>query len=131
MKNIREAAVAGMFYPASAGKLKSDIQFLLDSNKPELEFDNIAGIISPHAGYIYSGKTAAFAFNTIKGKKYSTVIIISPSHREYFPGISIFEGDAYSTPLGIVKINKDVREELTIKNNLIFPGVGTWSRTCN
>jgi hypothetical protein len=123
MKNIREAAVAGIFYPSSAGKLKSDIQFLLDSNTPDREFNNIAGIISPHAGYVYSGNTAAFAFNTIKGKKYSTVIIISPSHREYFPGISVYDGEAYSTPLGIVQINKDVREELTKKTNLIFSGV--------
>ena len=123
MKNIREAAVAGIFYPASAGKLKNDIQLFLDSNKPVQEFNNIAGIISPHAGYIYSGNTASFAYNVVKGKNYSTVIIISPSHREYFPGICIYDGDAYSTPLGIVQINKEVRKELTFENNLIFEGV--------
>jgi hypothetical protein len=123
MKNIREAAVAGIFYPASESQLKSDIQFLLNSNKPEQEFNNIVGIISPHAGYIYSGNTAAYAYNVIKGKKYSTVIIISPSHREYFPGICIYEGNAYSTPLGIVEINEKVRNELTIENSFIFKGV--------
>lgn len=123
MKNVREATVAGIFYPSSAGKLRNDIQFLLDSNKPRMEFNNIAGIISPHAGYIYSGSTAAYAFNTLIGKQYSTVIIISPSHREYFPGISIYDGEAYSTPLGIVPVNKEVRKALTFENNLIFPGV--------
>lgn len=123
MKNIREAAVAGIFYPASAGKLKSDIQYLLNSNKPDQEFNNVMGIISPHAGYVYSGNTAACAFNVIKEKKYSTIIIISPSHREYFPGICIFEGDAYSTPLGIVEINKEMRKLLTFENNFIFQGI--------
>lgn len=123
MKNIREAAVAGIFYPASASRLKSDIQFLLDYNKPEQEFNNVAGIISPHAGYVYSGNTAAYAYNVVKGKNYSTVIIISPSHREYFPGVCIYDGDAYSTPLGIVQINKEVRKELTFESNLIFQGV--------
>ena len=123
MKNIRNAAVAGIFYPASADKLKNDIQFLLNSNKPDQEFNNVAGIISPHAGYFYSGNTAAYAFNVVKGKKYSTVIIISPSHREYFPGICIYDGDGYSTPLGIVQINKEMRKALTFENNLIFQGV--------
>ena len=73
MKNVREPEVAGMFYPESASKLKDEVQQLLNDNKPQEKFENAVGIVSPHAGYIYSGRTAAIAFNAIKQKKYKTV----------------------------------------------------------
>ena len=123
MKNIREPAVAGMFYPASPDKLKDEVRQLLDTYKPQEEFHNIVGIVSPHAGYVYSGRTAAFAFNAAAQKKYKTVVIISPSHREYFAGISIYNGDAYKTPLGEVPINKEMRYELVLDNKIIFNGI--------
>lgn len=123
MKNIREPAVAGMFYPASASKLKDEVQLLLDSYKPEENFQNVVGIVSPHAGYIYSGRTAAFAFNAASNKNYKTVVIISPSHREYFSGISIYDGDAYKTPLGNVPLNKEIIKLLTDEGKFIFEGL--------
>lgn len=123
MKNIREPAVAGMFYPASADKLQNEVQQLLNDYKPQEKFKNVVGIVSPHAGYVYSGRTAAFAFNAIEQKKYKTVVIISPSHREYFEGISIYNGDAYKTPLGEVPINKEMRYGLVIDSKIIFNGI--------
>jgi len=123
MKNVREPAVAGMFYPASSVKLKKDVQLLLDTYKPQEKFKNVVGIVSPHAGYAYSGRTAAFAYNAVKGKNYKTIIVISPSHREYFAGISIYNGDAYKTPLGEVPVNKEMRYELVLDNKIIFNGI--------
>ncbi|MEG8946357.1 AmmeMemoRadiSam system protein B [Rosettibacter firmus] len=123
MKQVREPSVAGMFYPSSPSKLREEIQILLDTSKLSENIDNILGIIAPHAGYIYSGKTAAYAYNAIKGKNYNTVIIISPSHREYFAGISIYNGDAYKTPLGEVPINKNISSQLTAGSKIIFEGI--------
>ncbi|MCX7797654.1 MAG: AmmeMemoRadiSam system protein B [Melioribacter sp.] len=123
MKQVREPAVAGMFYPSSPSKLMEEIQLLLDTAKLSDQIENIVGIVSPHAGYIYSGKTAAYAYNTIKDKNYKTVIIISPSHREYFAGISIYNGDAYKTPLGEVEIDKYLSSELTKGSKFIFEGI--------
>ena len=123
MKNIRKPAVAGMFYPSSPDKLKSEVKLLLDISGTTESYSNITGIVSPHAGYIYSGATAACAFKTIAGKKINTVVIISPSHREYFPGISIFNGDAYSTPLGDVPLNKEMISCLTEESKIIFEGI--------
>jgi MEMO1 family protein len=123
MKNIREPAVAGMFYPSSPRELKDQINVLLDSTHSDEEFGNPFGIISPHAGYVYSGKTAAYAYNTIRGKNFSTVVIISPSHREYFPGVSIYNGDAYRTPLGDISLNKKLISQLTENSKTIFEGV--------
>lgn len=123
MKNVREPAVAGMFYPASAAKLQDEVQKLLNDYKPQEKFNNVVGIVSPHAGYVYSGRTAAFAFNAAEKNKYKTVVIISPSHREYFAGISIYNGDAYKTPLGEVPINKEMRYGLVMDSKIIFNGI--------
>lgn len=120
---IRHQQVAGYFYPAEKDKLQRDISLLLQVAKPEKSFGKIFGIVSPHAGYIYSGKTAAFVYNLLKDKNYKTVIVISPSHSEYFPGISIYDGDAYETPLGIVEINQEMAEELVKNSKTIFRSI--------
>ena len=122
MSLIRKPAVAGYFYPADASKLKDEVEILLSVTKTEKINGNIFGIISPHAGYIYSGKTAAFGFNQLDKKKIKTVIILSPSHREYFPGVSVFSGDAYQTPLGTININKKASDTLTKNSKTIFRG---------
>ena len=120
---IRHQQVAGYFYPAEKDKLEKDIALLLQVAKAEKSFDKIFGIVSPHAGYVYSGKTAAYAYNLLKNKNYKTVIIISPSHSEYFPGISIYDGDAYETPFGIVEIDQTVTDKLVENSKTIFRGI--------
>jgi len=122
MNYVRPAQVAGHFYPSNPDKLRKDINLFLDVTKPKEKFERIFGIVAPHAGYVYSGKTAAHAYNLLIGKKYKRVVIISPSHSEYFPGISIFEGDAYETPLGLLKIDKDFRDKLLTDDEIIFKG---------
>ncbi|HRN25076.1 MAG TPA: AmmeMemoRadiSam system protein B [Ignavibacteriaceae bacterium] len=120
---IRHQQVAGYFYPAEKDKLQKDISSLLQSAKTEKSFNKIFGIVSPHAGYIYSGKTAAYVYNLLKDKFYKTVIVISPSHAEYFPGISIYDGDAYETPLGIVEIDQVMTDKLVEDSKIIFRGI--------
>ena len=122
MKNVRPATVAGYFYPADPVKLSKDISLMLDRNKPKHHFKKIFGIVSPHAGYVYSGRTAAHAYNLLKGLNYNQVVVISPSHSEYFPGACVFEGDAYETPLGILEVDKEFSEKLTKNSSIIFSG---------
>jgi len=117
---VRKPAVAGMFYPAKESELRNEVSLLLDITANEKKYDNVFGIICPHAGYVYSGKTAAYAYNSIKGKNYKTVIVISPSHYEYFQGSAIYNGDAYQTPLGIVEIDKRMRNQLAENAETIF-----------
>lgn len=119
MTSIRKPAVAGMFYPSDKKELVGLIDKLLDENKVEREHNSIAGIVAPHAGYIYSGRSAAFAYNTLRNKNYRRVIVISPSHREYFSGISIYPGEAYSTPFGDIKIDSGFRDALVTDNQFI------------
>ena len=120
MNTVRKPVVAGVFYPAEQKKLQDEIDLLLSLSKSEINLTKIFGIVVPHAGYIYSGRTAAFGFNLLKDKGYKNVIIISPSHREYFPGISIYDGQAFETPLGSIPINNQLAEKLTIGSNTIF-----------
>jgi MEMO1 family protein len=114
---IREAQVAGTFYPS---KKESLIKTIQNFNVAELQTDlqNITCIIAPHAGYIYSGRIAAAAYNYIKNKNFDTVIVISPSHHDYFTGCStIYEN--YLTPLGEISTYKAFVEKLTTQSELV------------
>jgi AmmeMemoRadiSam system protein B len=123
---IRQPAVAGMFYPASESQLRNELRLMLDISVMELQEEglgkNAFGIIVPHAGYVYSGITASYAYNQIKGGDFKTVIVISPSHREYFSGVCLYNGDAYRTPLGIIPVDKDKVDKLTYESDIIFKG---------
>ncbi len=123
MNKLRKAAVAGYFYPSDPVKLSKEIETLLSISKPVIDLPYITGILSPHAGYIYSGRTAAFAYNLLRGKEFNKVVIISPSHREYFPGICIYEGDGYETPLGAVEIDKEFGDKMVDGNRIIYKGI--------
>jgi len=112
MLNIRKPVVAGMFYPAERIRLLDELNILLSVTYTNISIKNIFGIIVPHAGYIYSGKTAAYAYNLLKGHDIKNVIVISPSHREYFSSVSIYNGDSFETPLGDVEINKELAAKI-------------------
>ena len=114
----RKAVVAGQFYPGDKKTLTNDLTILFAQAK-ERQNDAIA-VISPHAGYVFSGKVAASAINQINpDKEYKNVFIIASSHTTYFNGASIYNIGNYETPLGEVKVNIDLSTEL-IKNNDVF-----------
>ena len=116
--SYRSPAVEGTFYHSSPVKLTQQLDAFF-SNAPEVIFKGkILGIVAPHAGYIYSGFTAAVAYNLIKGSEIKDVVIISPSHREYFRGVTIFDGLGYSTLFGNVDINQNIKKEI-VKYDLI------------
>lgn len=123
MNKVREPAVAGMFYSREKSRLEEDLEILFESAGDVETFPDIFGIVAPHAGYIYSGSTAAKAYKALETRDFKTAIVISPSHREYFPGISIFNGDAYSTPLGELEIDAGMREKMISQSNHIFEGI--------
>lgn len=110
---VRPPAVAGLFYPAEKAELeKTCMRLLKDARKDiaNLSPGKLFGIISPHAGYQYSGFTAAHGYSLLERNQIAKVILISPSHREYFDGISVFSGKAYSTPLGEVEVDSELRD---------------------
>lgn len=117
-ESIRESIAAGSFYPASPDGLRSQINEFLD-NAELSDIENIKAIVCPHAGYIYSGQVAAYSYRQIAGKKFDSVFLIAPSHSEYFNFSSIYGGDAYRTPLGLVYIDKERSKILADKSERI------------
>jgi MEMO1 family protein len=122
---VRTPAVAGMFYERSSVALRKNIEEMLSYVQlPDIK-GTVRAIVSPHAGYVYSGFTAAHAYKLLEGRKYDCIIAVGPSHQEYFDGISVFPGDAYETPLGKVSINSEVRLELLqLENNIVASVAG-------
>ncbi len=110
----RPPMFAGSFYPKNPNTLNSDLEKYLNLDEPQLIPDNvrIIGIISPHAGYIYSGFVAGKIYKELKGRNYKTAIIIAPSHQKYFNYASIYSGDAYVTPLGVCPVDKELAEKI-------------------
>ena len=97
-------AAAGSFYPGDPVQLSSMIESYLSEASPP-EIPRPGGLVAPHAGYIYSGLTAAHGFKSLEGHDYETVIVIGPSHHYIFEGAAVPNATHYRTPLGDVKIS--------------------------
>src|SRR5208337_2854950 len=109
---IRPAYVAGGFYPADANELGKMIDgFLAQAPAEKLE-GSLVALICPHAGYQFSGGVAAYSYIQLKGRSYDRVVVIAPSHFESFSFSSIYDGDAYQTPLGAVPVDKGFAAQL-------------------
>ncbi|UCG52072.1 MAG: AmmeMemoRadiSam system protein B [Candidatus Latescibacterota bacterium] len=116
---VRKPAVAGSFYPNNPKTLRRDI----DSFLSNVSIAPLPGrplvLIEPHAGYMYSGQTAAYGYKLIENLDIKTVAVISPSHMEYFPFVSIFDGKAYETPLGRIAVDTELAQELASSDSNI------------
>ena len=113
-RTVREPVAAGLFYPADPVLLRSRILELLEGPS-RLEKQSIRSVIVPHAGYSYSGSVAALAYREIRKGSFKRVIVISPSHRDLFDGVSVYSGDIYQSPLGGIAVDGDFCELLAEK----------------
>jgi MEMO1 family protein len=116
---VRKAAVAGMFYPGNARELADDLDLMFSEVPRASVPGRPIALIAPHAGYVYSGPTAAAAYGLLKGQRYQTVVVVSPSHREYFGGVSVYSGAGYETPLGLVPVAVELRERLVERTKIV------------
>ena len=118
-QEIRKAAVAGSWYTSDPAGLRDEISKYLENAKLADIDGEIIALISPHAGYTYSGFTAAHAYKQVKGKQYDAVIVLAPSHHNAFPGASVFNKEGYETPLGIVPVEKTIANAIIEQNENI------------
>ncbi len=114
----RPSPHAGSWYPSQADSLKQQIQGYLDKARVNVAGE-IFGLISPHAGYVYSGLVAAVAYKTVQETKYDAVIIIGPSHRHGFKGASVDTLRGRITPLGTVDFDLDLARKIIGKSALL------------
>jgi AmmeMemoRadiSam system protein B/AmmeMemoRadiSam system protein A len=110
----RPATQAGRFYTADAKELKAEVQSYLQENADQPVDSDVAAIIVPHAGYVFSGKVAASAYARLDPKKaYDRVFLLGPSHYEWLDGASVnTDFDNYSTPLGEVPVDLATAKKL-------------------
>ena len=131
MSRVRKPAVAGSFYDGDPGRLSHQVDLLLtQAEDTDLE-GTIRALVSPHAGYMYSGLAAAVGYKALRGSTYEAVLMVGPSHRESFDGVSIYPGDAYRTPLGDVPIHTEIRAALAAQSPVfVLSDVGHRSEHC-
>jgi AmmeMemoRadiSam system protein B len=114
-EQVRRSAIAGSWYPGAASPLKSTVDGYLDQvEKLDLGGDLI-GLIAPHAGYMYSGQVAAFAYRQLHGRDFHRVVVISPMHRAYLGRFAATDKAYYETPLGLVKVDGAALQSLSEK----------------
>ncbi|MBI4845697.1 MAG: AmmeMemoRadiSam system protein B, partial [Candidatus Omnitrophica bacterium] len=109
---IKKPNVSGAFYPGDAADLSTMIKSFFDNVSEAYTEEKVCALISPHAGYIYSGQAAAYGYKKASKFKYKTIIILSPTHYFKFNKAAVFKGDFFKTPLGDVPLDNDFIEEL-------------------
>jgi AmmeMemoRadiSam system protein B/AmmeMemoRadiSam system protein A len=116
----RQPYAAGKFYPGNAGELRTELKDLFSLAVPK-KTDNVVAIICPHAGYVFSGEVAASSYDQIdRNRTYKNIFILASSHVKYFDGASIYTRGDYITPLGTVKVNRELGKELMAKSKLFM-----------
>src|SRR5262249_35576742 len=109
---IRSTAVAGLFYPEDPGELGDSVETFLSDGCPGTCAPK--ALIVPHAGYIYSGPVAGIAFASLgaRAARIRRVVLIGPSHRVGFKGVSVPSVEGFQTPLGIMPVALEAMDEL-------------------
>jgi MEMO1 family protein len=110
--DIRPSPIAGQWYPGDPQRLSASVdKYIHDAELPELAGEVVA-IVAPHAGHLYSGPVAGYAFAALRGLKPSLVAVISPMHYPYNAPLLTTAHDAYETPLGIIRVDEEAVQAL-------------------
>ncbi|MEN4011267.1 MAG: AmmeMemoRadiSam system protein B [Chloroflexota bacterium] len=112
ISEVRPSPIAGLWYSADGQQLAKQIQQFIDLAETPPILGRVVGLIAPHAGHRYSGRTAGHAYRLVQGKAYDIVCVVSPLHA-YFPAPVLTSAHAsYATPLGEARIDRDAVQSL-------------------
>ncbi|WP_448384558.1 AmmeMemoRadiSam system protein B [Desulfosoma sp.] len=112
---VRRSILAGTWYPADPKELRATLgDYLQRATLPDSlpSTDSLVGIVSPHAGIRYSGAIAAYAYKVVQQSAFDTVVVLAPSHRVAFSGVSVHRRGPFETPLGRVPLDTELIEAL-------------------
>ncbi len=117
-EDIRHPAVAGSWYSDNPDELREELEgYLAQAN--DFNLGKVTGLISPHAGYAYSGPVAAFSYRQLKGHSYDAVVIVAPSHTESFRFAAVYGRGGYQTPFGILPVDVELAEAIASRSSLV------------
>jgi AmmeMemoRadiSam system protein B/AmmeMemoRadiSam system protein A len=107
------------FYTSDAKVLTKQLDGFLAAktaqNRTELAKRDLVALVAPHAGYQYSGPTAAAAYGQLRGRRYGTVVVLAFSHQRRVSPVALLDAEAYETPLGRVPVDQQVIEQLLVE----------------
>lgn len=119
-EGVRKPVIAGTWYPGQPGALRQMIAEFFSKVDVAPVPGQLVGLISPHAGYIYSGQVAAYAYKQLEGREVDVVAVVYPSHRIYIEGYAVTAAAYYETPLGQIPIEQGILSVLDEKLPLVF-----------
>ena len=119
-ETVRSPAVAGTFYPDSPQVLSAQVGKFIDDAELKETDGKLIGLIAPHAGYVYSGHVAGYAYKQLMGQSFDTVVLLGLSHRYPIGGAAIYGRGVFRTPLGDIQIDEDLAAEITRLNSDIL-----------
>ncbi|HEY5616808.1 MAG TPA: AmmeMemoRadiSam system protein B [Vicinamibacterales bacterium] len=108
MRDVRPAAVSGSWYPGSEAQLEAAVDAHLAAVAPAPGRPCPRALIAPHAGLVYSGPVAAYAYALVRGCRYSAAVLVGPSHYVSFRGVSIWPRGAWESPFGNVQVAQEL-----------------------
>jgi AmmeMemoRadiSam system protein B len=110
--DVRPSILAGTWYPGNPDELSKAVQGYLSRVKMTSLDGTLKALIVPHAGYVYSGPVAAHAYRLLQKTPFRRVILVGPSHRVGFAGVSVNLQSGYETPLGIVPVDQKLAKKI-------------------
>lgn len=119
--SIKEPNVAGAFYSDDPQELSRQIDTFLAQAAVNPFDKKIQAMIVPHAGYMYSGPVAAYGYKAVSKNKYTTIVLMGPSHFYPFDGISVWMEGGFKTPLGVVPVDSDFTKKLVEAGKGVIP----------
>lgn len=105
---VRASPIAGTWYPGSPEELQETVDGFLARAKYYSTNDELIALISPHAGYPYSGQTAAYAYRQLTARQYDSVVLMGPSHYDDFGPFAVSAKKYYATPLGAIELDHEL-----------------------
>ncbi len=110
---VRPSPIAGTWYASDPDQLQNTVESCIKNANPPQLSGEVVGLVSPHAGYRYSGPVAGHAYKTVKGNTYKYVVVISPMHQYYPKPILTSAHNAYRTPLGEIPLAREKVDEIS------------------
>jgi AmmeMemoRadiSam system protein B len=130
MMNIRPAAVAGTWYPGTAPALAAAVdRHLAQADRAAGDVaGDLAAIIAPHAGLMYSGPVAAHAYRLLRDREFAVAVLVGPSHFVGFEGVSIYPSGSFATPFGLTPIDADCARAIAGATSIVVEHLSAHAR---